>query len=116
MKPDGQIISVCGVDRHGPFTKVRHGAELGISIRKDWCDRGLGTVLLSELINWAEVYDGLEVVSLGVIDGNDRAKAVYTKHGFEATGRKRWHVKRNGEYVDEIIMSRWVGDEQGAPS
>jgi RimJ/RimL family protein N-acetyltransferase len=105
----GQVVSICGIDRHGSFARIRHCAELGISIRKAWCDRGLGTVLMRELIGWAESFAGLEVVSLGVIDGNDRALALYTKHGFEATGRKRWRVKRDGVYVDEIVMSRWVG-------
>lgn len=114
-KAEGQVASICGVDRHGPFVRIRHCAELGISIRKEWCGRGLGTVLLGELINWAEDYDGLEVVSLGVIDGNDRAKALYIKHGFEETGRKRWHVKRDGKYMDEIIMSRWVGSAELVP-
>ncbi len=109
---DGQVVSICDIGRHGPFVRIRHGGELGISIRKAWCDRGLGTMLMRELIDWAEAYPDLEVISLGVIDGNDRALALYTKHGFEATGRKRWHIKRDGEYVDEIIMSRWVGEPE----
>ncbi len=113
---DGQVVSICGVDSHGPFSRVRHCAELGISIRKDWCDRGLGSILLGELVDWAEVCESLDVVSLSVIDGNDRAAHLYKKHGFEPTGRKRWHIKRGNEYVDEIIMSRWVGDPKAVPS
>jgi RimJ/RimL family protein N-acetyltransferase len=112
---DGQVVSICGIDRHGPFSRARHCAELGISIREAWCDRGLGSVLVRELIGWAEAHEGLEVISLEVFDGNDRALALYEKHGFEATGRRRWRIKRDGEYFDAILMSRWVGAAEMVP-
>jgi RimJ/RimL family protein N-acetyltransferase len=111
----GSIVSVCGVDRHGPFTKARHCAELGISIVAAWCNRGLGHVLMRELVAWAEACPVLDVVALGVIDGNERAMSLYRKHGFEATGRKRWRIKRGDDYVDEIVMSRWVGAPEVLP-
>lgn len=106
---DSQIVSVCGIDREGPQYRIRHNALLGISITQAWCGRGLGTVLMTELIGWAEVCPELDVVWLGVCDGNDRAVSVYRKLGFELTGRRPSRVKFKGRYCDELTMSRWVG-------
>ena len=50
---------------------------------------------------------GYEQIELGVIDGNERAKALYEKAGFVETGRYKNAMKYDdGTYRDEIIMWR----------
>jgi len=106
---DGEVISICGVDRDGPYQRIDHGAELGISIDAAWCDGGLGRLLMGELIGWAENHPALSVLRLGAFADNDRAIGLYTKLGFEPEGRRRWRLRRGETLVDEVIMSRWVG-------
>jgi RimJ/RimL family protein N-acetyltransferase len=106
---DGHIVSICGVDRQGPFGGVRHSAVLGISILQAWCGRGLGTLLMNELIGYVQGCPDLDVLELGVFSDNGRAIRLYERLGFEQTGRRRWRIKREGRYMDELIMSRWVG-------
>lgn len=112
----GEVISICGVDRDGPYQRIDHGAELGISIDAAWCDGGLGTLLMGELIAWATRHPALSVLRLGAFADNDRAIALYTKLGFEPEGRRRWRLRRGDALVDEVIMSRWVGQTGGRPA
>ncbi len=108
----GDMIALCsaGCDaRH----RIRHRADIGISVRAAWCDRGLGTLLMKELVAWGRAEPGVEVLSLGVYADNPRALRVYEKVGFTHDGERRWHVKRDGQFVNEVVMSCWVGTEPG---
>ena len=52
---------------------------------------------------------GYEQMELEVVDGNDRAKALYEKSGFVETGRNKDAMKYDdGTYRDDIIMCRKV--------
>ncbi|MEM6394189.1 MAG: GNAT family protein [Planctomycetota bacterium] len=105
---DGEPIALCGL--HGSkMLKLRHRVGLGISIRKAWCDRGLGSLLMAELIGWADAHPELTVVQLSVHSNNPRAIRVYEKLGFIEEGRRRRSICIRGSYVDEVFMSRWVG-------
>ncbi|MEM6553643.1 MAG: GNAT family protein [Planctomycetota bacterium] len=105
---DGEPIALSGL--HGnKMVKLRHRTGLGISIRAVWCDRGLGSRLMAELIGWAEAQPELTVVQLSVHSNNPRAIRVYEKLGFAEEGRRRRSICIRGTYVDEVMMSRWVG-------
>lgn len=104
---DDQIIALAGIDRP-KFVRQRHIAGLGISIRDKWCDRGLGTLLMRELVGWVREQPELELLTLCVFDNNPRAQAVYRKVGFAEDGRLSKRAKVNGEYIDLIEMSLWL--------
>ncbi len=106
--PTGRQIALCSVNA-GKLARLRHDGSVGISIRKPWRDRGLGTTLMHELIAWAQANETLQTLSLGVFADNARAIHVYERCGFVATGRHRWRAFRGGRYIDEVLMSRWVG-------
>ncbi|MEM1027372.1 MAG: GNAT family protein [Planctomycetota bacterium] len=106
----GQIVSLCSVEPGGR-SRTAHRGEVGISLRAAWCDRGLGTQLMDELVAWSEAQPDLDLLTLCVYADNPRAIRVYEKVGFVHEGRRRWHIKRDGQYVDQIEMSRWVGGD-----
>lgn len=110
----GKVLGLCGIDV-SRFDCSKHRGELGISVCAQWCGRGLGGALMDELIAWATAKPGLEVLMLSVMEENDRAIRVYERSGFVAGGRSRWSIRRGGKYVDEIIMSRWVGEGPEPP-
>lgn len=105
----GRMIALCGI-ACGARQRVAHGGDVGISIRADWCDRGLGTLLMQELIAWARRQPDIEVLTLSVYSDNPRAMRVYEKVGFTRDGQRRWQCKRDGRYIDDVIMSCWVGE------
>ncbi|MEO0514075.1 MAG: GNAT family protein [Planctomycetota bacterium] len=109
-----EVVSLCHVSAGSQF-RTAHRACVGISLRAAWCDRGLGTQLMQELIAWSEAEPSLDLLTLCVYADNPRAVRVYEKVGFVHEGRRRWHVKRGEQYVDQIEMSRWVGDGPEPP-
>lgn len=85
----------------------RHVATLGMAIEKGWRGKGVGSALMAEAMRWARSV-GVEKVSLEVYPGNDAARALYRKFGFDEEGRLVGQSKKSYGYEDEVIMSRWL--------
>jgi RimJ/RimL family protein N-acetyltransferase len=100
---DGQIVGLLNY-RGGQRQAGRHAAMLGISVRKDWCDRGVGTALLRAAIDHARAGGVVKRIELAVFAQNARAIHVYEKLGFRHEGRRRNAVYKNGQYHDDLIM------------
>ncbi len=60
--------------------------ELGIAVARQHHGRGVGSALLTGLLQRARRL-GWRAVSLSVEDGNAAARALYTRHGFVTVGR-----------------------------
>ncbi|RNB80162.1 N-acetyltransferase [Brevibacillus fluminis] len=89
--------------------RLAHTGSISIMIRKEHRNRGLGRLLLQELLNWAERHPDIEKVSLGVFSTNHRAIALYKSMGFVEEGRKINEFKLDdGEYSDDILMYKFV--------
>ncbi len=69
---DGKIVGVAGIESVGKKYKVKHRAEFGISVLKEYWGLGLGKALTKACIQCARDagYDQLE---LNVVAENDRA-------------------------------------------
>lgn len=111
---DDEIIALSGV-HPSRFLRQRHTAGVGISIRRKWCDRGLGTLLMCELVDWARVHPNLRQLTLCVFDCNPRAQTVYRKVGFGVDGVLPRRAQVDGEYVGLVEMSLWL-DEMAVAS
>ncbi len=96
------------------FARQKHTAGIGISIRQEWCDRGLGTAMMHEMVGWARTQPSLELLTLCVFSSNPRAQAVYHKVGFVEDGRLPKRAKVNGEYIDLVEMSLWLNPSEVA--
>lgn len=88
--------------------KFRHKAYLGMSIQKDYCNLGLGSLMLEMAIKQAKE-NGFEQIEVDVFGDNHRAIHLYEKHGFETCGRlpKAFKLK-DGRYIDEIMMIKML--------
>jgi len=90
--------------RRRPQEFRRHAAELGIGVRKECREIGVGKALLLAALEWA-AKTKIERVELGVRASNQRALKLYEQLGFVEEGRRIRAVKDNhGAYDDEIIM------------
>lgn len=110
---DGAIVALADINR-GRHVRQRHLAGIGVSVRKAWCGRGLGTVMMRELIAWARACTGIELLTLNVLEDNHRAQAVYRRVGFAEDGRLPGRIKRDGSLVAVVEMSLWLRDPGGA--
>jgi hypothetical protein len=66
--------------------------------------------LLQSLIDWGESNPTIDKLALAVLATNTRAIAIYRRFEFVEEGRRIKEVKLGpGEYVDDILMYRLVG-------
>ena len=97
------------VFRSNKTLRLSHTGTFTTMIKKDYRGLGIGKLLITELLNWAEQNPLIEKVSLGVLSTNQRAIALYKSVGFEEEGRKVKEVKfHDGLYVDDVLMYKLV--------
>ena len=103
-----QVIGVLFLEA-GSRQKMSHVASLHMSVNKDWRHRGVGTALLQSAIEWAHSHPVIEKLGLAVFSSNTRAIGLYRKLGFVEEGRRLREIKfASGEYVDDVLMYRFV--------
>ncbi len=89
-------------------TAESHIGDLGISIAKGYRDIGIGSELIKTLIQMAKEKWKIEIAKISVISDNKRAMHVYKKLGFRIVGRIPGGYKREGKYLDEILLVKEV--------
>jgi len=97
MHPDRGLKAVLDTQT-GPVGLVgawlpenRNAVELySMWVQPSWRGRGLGDVLVSEVLDWAREHDHKQV-ELWVVDGNRIAERLYQRHGFRLTGESQPH-------------------------
>ena len=83
---DGKIVATAGIEAVGTKYKVKHRADFGISVLKEYWGLGLGKALTEACIHCAKDA-GYEQVELNVVAENDRAISLYQSFGFVEYGR-----------------------------
>ena len=83
---DGKIVGLAGIEKVGTKYKLRHRAEFGISILKEYWGLGLGKALTSACIQCAK-NAGYIQLELDVVADNVRAINLYKSLGFTEFGR-----------------------------
>ena len=100
---EGKLAGNCQIDRRTKL-KNRHRASVAIALLKEFWNLGIGTALFEEMISIAESWDVLQV-ELEVIEGNDRAMALYRKMGFETMSFVPNAIRMpDGSFVREFLM------------
>jgi ribosomal protein S18 acetylase RimI-like enzyme len=90
-----------------PYEKIKHQALVSIIVTEKVRGKGVGTVLLNNLIHLAKNYFSLEYLYLEVYEGN-RAISLYQRFGFKEVGRQPHFMKEGDRYVSKIIMERKI--------
>lgn len=88
-----------------PYRKVSHQCLFSIVVAKEFRGKGIGTLLLNNLIHMAKEQFHLTVLYLEVYDGNP-AYSLYQKFGFKEVGFQQYFIREDGEYLGKRIMER----------
>ncbi len=87
--------------------RLKHTGSLGMGVIPEWRSSGVGSLLITSLLEWLELYTDIEIVQLALLANNNRALSLYQKCGFVLEGCRKNYIKINiGEYVDELIMAK----------
>ena len=104
---DGRIAGNCQIMRRST-KKTQHRAALAIGLLREFWGLGIGTAMLSELIGCAHSM-GVRQLELEVVEGNERAMALYRKMGFSVMAEHPdAFLLRDGSLRKAIFMRRLI--------
>ena len=102
-----EFVGSAGLFPVGTSPRKRHLMALGINVDAGWHGRGVGTLLMRTLCDYADNWLGLLRIELEVYADNRRAQALYRRFGFVQEGVHRCDALRDGAYVDSLSMARF---------
>ena len=102
---DGMVAGLAGFDAVGGREKIRHRADFGISVDRQYWNLGIGTALMCACIECARAA-GYEQIELSVVAENEPAIAMYRKAGFVEYGRNPRGFKSRFTGYQELVYMR----------
>jgi ribosomal protein S18 acetylase RimI-like enzyme len=106
------LVGIVGFFREREM-KVRHkGYVVSMYVLPNQRGRGVGRVLMQELIAQAKRIDGLEQLHLAVVTTNSAASQLYCTLGFEVYGTEPRALKWGKQYWDEDMMVFFLSGEK----
>ncbi len=101
---DGVVAGTAGIEAVGAKYKLKHRAELGIAILKEYWGLGIGKALMEACIECAKEA-GYTQLELNAVAENERAVTLYKKMGFVEYGRNpRGFNSRVSGYQEVVYM------------
>jgi len=102
----GNVVGWCDVIALTPAERA-HVGRLGMGIKADYRNRGLGTKLVKICLQ-RSIEFGFEKIELDVYDDNHSAIKLYQNVGFTPEGCLKKARKLDGRYQDIIKMSLFL--------
>lgn len=84
--------------------------EDSVYVRHDQHGRGVGRLLLSELVETARRH-GFHAVMARIVGGHEASIALHRAVGFEMVGVEREVGRKMGRWLDVVLMQRLLVDE-----
>jgi putative acetyltransferase len=112
----GQLVGNAGLFSASAPLRRRRVTGLCISVALPAQGRGVGDALMAALISYADNWTPIARIELTVFVDNERAIALYRRHGFVEEGRLRGYAVRHGQYTDCLSMARWRPEPMAHPA
>ena len=108
---DGEIAGNCEINFRGGI-KTSHRATVAIAILKEYWNLGIASAMFAELISVAEARPNTRIIELEFVEGNNRARTLYEKFGFEIVGERPNAFKlKDGSLLKEYFMQKELNNE-----
>ncbi|MBD3338201.1 MAG: GNAT family N-acetyltransferase [Candidatus Lokiarchaeota archaeon] len=88
--------------------KGRHVGEVGLSIIQQWRGHGIGAAMITYTLKWAKHIGEYQKTTASVFSINIRALNLFFKFGFFEEGRRKKQILINQDYIDEILLGRFL--------
>lgn len=102
-KLDDKVIGMLNV-HSSKRKRLEHIGEFGISVLKEYWNKGVGNALMTYTINWAKESGVIKKLNLRVLVTNESAISLYKKKGFKIEGTISRDVKINDSFYDTYQM------------
>jgi ribosomal protein S18 acetylase RimI-like enzyme len=112
---DGNIVGHAFLDPLVGLEATSHVFVLTMVVHPEKTGQGVGSALLSHLLDWAARDTRVMRVELCVRSTNTRAIALYRKLGFFEEGRLQRRIRlEDGTFVDDVAMAWFPARKGGA--
>lgn len=102
---NGRVVGQLGLQvEQNP--RRRHVGSIGMAVHDDFQGRGVGSALLTAILDLADRWLALRRIELEVYTDNAPAIHLYEKFGFVREGQLRDYAFRDGGYIDAFFMAR----------
>ncbi|WP_100065873.1 GNAT family N-acetyltransferase [Miniphocaeibacter massiliensis] len=105
-KLEGEIISLGSLK--GNTGRASHRVTLGVTVKKDYWNKGIGREMIDSLLRYAAGNEYIEIVDLTVKSDNYGAISLYERFGFEKIGYYENYFKYENGYGDAILMNLYL--------
>ena len=100
--------------------RLQHSGSIGLMVHPDFWGQGVGSKMMTAILDLADNWLNLHRVELEVYTHNEVARHLYQKFGFAVEGTKRQAVFGEGDYFDTHVMARlrhpeWYADLPAQP-
>ena len=102
---DGKVVGTGGIGCIGRKEKLKHRAEFGVSVDKEYWGLGIGRALTKACIKCAKDA-GYSQLELDVVAENDRAISMYKNEGFIEFGRNPRGFRTRENRWQELVLMR----------
>jgi putative acetyltransferase len=102
---NGDVRGFAGMRQHRG--RQHHAGLLYLAVASAYHGQGIGSALLTTVLDLADNWLRLERLELTVLATNPRAQALYARFGFVIEGQKRGSAIAGGALVDAILMARY---------
>ncbi|MEH2127162.1 GNAT family N-acetyltransferase [Nostoc sp.] len=101
---DKNLIGIVGFYQESRI-KLRHKAYISsMYVQQEYRSKGIGKLLLNELIERAKTINAVEILLLDIVKNNVLGKALYLSLGFQIYGTEKRAYKYNNQSFDLEFM------------
>jgi L-amino acid N-acyltransferase YncA len=101
----GQVVGWGSLNPFNPRKAYDHVADFSLYVERGWRGKGVGSRLLTALIERARSL-GFHKLVLAAFPWNAAGMAVYRKHGFRTVGTYTEQGMLDGKWVDTVLMEK----------
>ena len=102
---DNVIVGQIGMQVN-TYPRRTHTANIGMAVSEDSRGKGIGSLMLKEMVSLANNWLSVTRIELEVYVDNESAIKMYKNNGFVEEGTAKSYAFRNGEYVDVKLMAK----------
>lgn len=105
---DDEVVGWCGVEQP-TLEKLAHNAELTLGVLEEYRGDDIGSHLMQRALSWArkeefhKAYNSVPATNAAGIE-------FLEDHGWNTEAIRRDHYSIDGEFVDEVMMAKLLGE------
>ncbi|MBD3214099.1 MAG: GNAT family N-acetyltransferase [Candidatus Lokiarchaeota archaeon] len=109
LERPNNILGQCEIS-NVDWDAASHVGNLGIIVRKNYRDEGIGRILIDIAIRESKKLNGKQKIILSCFSSNERALHLYRSMGFQNVGIRKKQFLINDQYYDEVLMELFIDD------